>query len=272
MNNKENQNIKDGIKNTFNDVAKSYDNNKQFIISAKKMVNSINIKDENLNILDLSTGTGNIAIELAIKFPNANIFGVDISAQMLNIAKQKIENLGIKNITYQLQDVENLDFTDMKFDIITCGYGLFFYPNMDEVFKDVCSRLKSGGKFIFSTFTDKAFEPYSKIFLDMLDVNYNIKPPKRIEDKPLRTKYEIEKLSSQVKYKNLEILNIEIKYPMNIQQWWELLNTTGYQGLLSQLEDDYSKFEQEYKSHLKLMSQDDNIEFNANSFISIVSM
>lgn len=241
-------------------------------MSAKKMVDFINIKDKNLNILDLSTGTGNIAIELAIKFPNANIFGVDISAEMLNIAQQKTEKQGIKNITYQLQDVENLEFDNMKFDIITCGYGLFFYPNMDEVFKDICSRLKSDGKFLFSTFTDKAFEPYSKIFLDMLDLNYDIKPPKRIEDKPLRTKDEIKKLSSQVKYKNLEILDIEIKYPMNIEQWWELLNTTGYQGLLSQLEDDYSKFEEEYKSHLKSISKDDNIEFNANSFISIVSM
>ncbi|MEJ2415289.1 MAG: hypothetical protein P8Y22_08550 [Sulfurimonas sp.] len=56
-----NQEIKDNIKNTFDNTADKYDTNRQFTISAKKMVQLIDIEDENLNILDLSTGTGNIA-------------------------------------------------------------------------------------------------------------------------------------------------------------------------------------------------------------------
>ncbi len=272
MDKKEDLKIKNNIKNTFDDVAKSYDRNKQFIISAQKMVKLIELDSDDLYILDLSTGTGNIAIELAKKFPKANIFGVDISNEMLNIARDKTKKQSINNITYQMQDVENLKFDGIKFDLITCGYGLFFYPNMDKVFRNICNKLKNNGKFVFSTFTDIAFEPYSKIFLDMLDTNYGIKPPNKIEKKQLKTENEIKELSSQIEYKNLEIKNIDIKFPMSINEWWDLLNSTGYQGLLNQLESNYSKFEKEYIEHLKSISNNNNIKYNANSFISILRL
>ncbi|MDD5051254.1 MAG: methyltransferase domain-containing protein [Sulfuricurvum sp.] len=270
MGNEEHQKIKDGIKSTFDNVAKSYDENIQFIISAQKMVELIELDSDELHILDLSTGTGNIAVELGKKFPNAKIFGIDISDEMLNIARSKTKEQGIDNITYHVQDVENLAFGDMKFDLITCGYGIFFYPNMDRFFCDVCAMLKEDGKFIFSTFSEDAFQPYSKIFLEMLEENYGIKPPQRLENRKLSTEDEIQEFSSQVTHKKLEVREVEIKFPMQIQEWWKLLNSTGYQGLLSQLESNYEKFEKEYIEHLKSLSKDDSIEFNANSFISVL--
>lgn len=271
MNNEE-QTIKDTIKSTFDNVAKSYDRNQQFILSAQKMVDLIHSENDNLSILDLSTGTGHIAIELAKKFPNADIYGVDISDEMLNIARLKTKEQGITNITYLVQDVEHLDFEDMKFDLITCGYGLFFYPNMEKVVSDISTRLSDEGKFIFSTFTDQAFQPYSKIFLEMLERDYNIAPPKRIEKRQLTTKEEIETLCTCIEYDCLEIHDIEIVFPMKINEWWQLLNSTGYKGLLNQLESNYSQFEKEYIEHLQSISKDNCIDFNANSLMSVVKM
>ena len=270
-----NQEVKDLITSTFNDVAKKYDNNKQFIISAKKMLEIINKTSisttENLNILDLSSGTGNIAIELAKQYPNATIYAVDISQEMLNVAKEKTLKEGISNIRYMLQDVENLEFGNMKFDIITCGYGLFFYPNMDDVLKDICNRLTDDGMFVFSTFTKAAFQPYGKIFLDLLSSDYGIKPPITIEEKLLETKEEIEQFLHQESNINYEINDIEIRYPMDIKQWWELLNTTGYQGLLTKLENSYEEFEKKYLDILEEITKESKIDFNADSFISVVS-
>ena len=272
LDSQKNVEIKDGIKNTFDSVAKSYDSNEQFIISAKKMVEEININIKNIDILDLSTGTGNIAIELAKKFPNANITAVDISNEMLEVARIKTLEEGLENITYKLQDVENLDLLDMKFDIITCGYGLFFYPNMDKVYIDICSKLKNGGKFVFSTFQDNAFQPYAKVFLDMLEENYNIKSPNSMEKRLLSSQDEIDKFTSQVKGVSLKTLDLAIRFPMSINEWWKLLNSTGYQGLLNELGENYSKFENEYKEHLISLSDDENIAYNADSFISTVSI
>ena len=144
--------------------------------------------------------TGHIAMALARKFPDAEIHAIDISAEMLGIAKAKTREQGVLNITYYLQDAENLEFEGMEFDIITCGYGLFFYPDMDKVFSHVCSKLKSGGRFVFSTFTERAFQPYSQIMLDMLKAGYDIAPPARIEKRQLKSAAEIEALSQQVAY------------------------------------------------------------------------
>lgn len=266
------KNIKEGIKSTFDNVAQSYDNNKQFVISANAMTDLIELENGHVDILDLSTGTGNIAVQLAKKYPDANIIGVDISPEMLNIASKKTKEQGLKNITYTLQDVEELKLGDMKFDLITCGYGLFFYPDMDKVFYNVCSKLKDGGRFVFSTFNENAFQPYSKIFLDMLEQGYDIKPPKRLEKKQLITKEEIKDLSKVVKYKELHIHDIDIRFPMDIPEWWKLLNSTGYQGLLGELKENYAKFEKEYLEHLSSLSQDGSIEFNADSFICVISV
>ena len=269
-----NDSIKNSIKSTFDEVAKNYDKNKQFKISAKKMVeildDEIDFVNEKINILDLSAGTGNISIELAKKYPNATVYAVDLSKEMLNIAEEKAKLENITNIRYVVQDVEKLEFHDMKFEIITCGYGLFFYPNMDDVLHDICSRLTTNGKFLFSTFTKEAFQPYGKMFLDMLADGYDIRPPETIESRLLESEKEIELFLQQESNIKFDTHQIDIKYPMDIKEWWELLNTTGYQGLLGELKDSYKKFEKEYLNSLEKISRNNQIDFNANSFITVV--
>ncbi len=267
----QNEEIKEGIKNTFDDVAREYDTNRQFEISAQKMAELVECEEENATILDLSTGTGSIAIELAKKFPKATIYGVDISAQMLGIAREKTDRQNIKNISYYLQDVENLEFDEVQFDIVTCGYGLFFYPQMEKVFCDVCSRLGDGGKFIFSTFRENAFQPYSRIFLEMLEKNYNISVPKRLEKKQLQTQEEIMELASLASNHRIKIHSIDIRFPMSADAWWQLLHSTGYKGLLNQLGESHPKFKKEYLEHLHSLHHDGRLEFNADSFVSVVN-
>jgi|GEM_PF-1441572 len=271
MNQEENQKIKEAIEATFDSAAKDYDTNRHFIISAKRFVELIEIEDSHeVHILDISTGTGNLAIELAKKFPKSNIYGVDISGKMLEVAKAKSQQLALNNVTFHQQDVENLQFQGVEFDIITCGYGLFFYPNMDGVLHDMTSRLKDGGEFIFSTFTTNAFEPYSQIFLERLKKGYNIAPPSGIEKRQLKTIEEIEEFASQVEHKGLNIHDIPIRYPMDIDELWKLFNSAGYKGLLNELDHLYEEFEKEYLEHLQTLAQEGVIDFNADSWISVV--
>lgn len=265
--------IKKEIKDTFDSAAKDYDSSDHFKVSSKEFVNLIELEDSSkINILDLSTGTGNLAIEFAKKFSKSEIYAIDISDEMLNMAKVKTKELDIKNINYLNQDVENLELDNIKFDLVTCGYGLFFYPNMDGVLKDICSRLKEGGRLVFSTFTTDAFEPYSQKFLEILDVTYDIRPPKVLESMMLETKDEIENFCSLVKYKDLEIKEIPIRYKMDIDELWKLFNSAGYKGLLNQLGERFDKFEKEYLGYLKSISIGNKIDFNADSYISIVKV
>lgn len=273
MSREEHKKIKEGIKSTFDTAADEYDTSEHFIISAKKFVELIELPDsKEIHILDISTGTGNLAIELALKFPNADIHGVDISDKMLDIAKTKTKTLGIKNITFHHQDVEHLEFDNFKFDLIVCGYGLFFYPDMDNVFCDICSRLKDDGVFAFSTFTTSAFEPYSEGFLNMLEKDFDIKPPKVLKKRTLKTIDEIKDLCSLVKYENLDIKSIDIRYPMKVNTLWELFNNAGYKGLLNQLGNNYEQFKTDYIKYLQNMAKENYLEFNADSYITFIKV
>ena len=273
--NNEDQKIKDGINSTFDNVSKEYDNNKQFIISAKRVVEILkenNIKNNSV-ILDLSTGTGNIAIEVAKQYPNSNIHGVDISEKMLDIAKEKIKAQNIKNITLYNQDAENLKLDYIIFDIVICGYGLFFYPNMETVFCDISKKIKKGGKFIFSTFTKDAFQPYSKTFLNFLENNYNIKSPQGLADKSLETKQDIEKLAKLINPQNTEIEIFKIRLDLTIDNWWKLLNSSGFKGLIDQLDNDnYKKFKKEYYKYLENNTDNQIIKLNADTLFGIITI
>ncbi len=75
-------------------------------------------------ILDVATGTGDIAIELA-KLQPEKIIGVDISDEMLSFGKKKIAERNLSSlITLQHGDSENLQFADNNFDAVTVAYGV----------------------------------------------------------------------------------------------------------------------------------------------------
>ncbi len=268
----ETKTIKERIKNTFDEAALHYDTNEHFVRSAKQMGTlAVLTCKPDATILDLSTGTGHIAIEIATRLPNAVLHGVDISEQMLHVARQKSTAAGVHNVTYHCQDVEELELEESAFDLITCGYGLFFYPNLDATFCDIAKRVKSGGAFMFSTFTPDAFEPHSQLFLDMLKEDYDIYPPQRLEDRPLNTREAIKALAKQANPKSVSIETFEIRYDMSIPRWWELLNSTGYSGLLSQLtQAQYDAFEKRYLDALHVSSKNGAIAFNADSFFTTV--
>jgi len=269
-----NQELKDDILKTFDKAAKDYDNNKQFIISSKKLITYISDKNytSSSKVLDLSTGTGNVAIQIAKKYPSISILGVDISSQMLSIAKRKINKLNIKNIKLVEQDVETLDFSKNEFDTITCAYGLFFFPNMQEVYKNICTFIKPSGQFIFSSFTHEAFEPYSCIFKDILENKYNISFPSELENKLLNTKEEVYNLAKLSNPSDVKIKDIEIIYDLTIEQWWDLLNSSGYKGMIMKLNPiDLKSFKEEYFKALKKYAKNETLTINANSYFCIIS-
>ena len=108
--------IKQNIQATFDKVATKYDSNRFFKLSATQLVNNIALIKPN-NILDLSTGTGIVALELAQKYPQANIEAIDLSEGMLAQAKSKAETANIKNIHFNQQDAEKLDYENEHFDL-----------------------------------------------------------------------------------------------------------------------------------------------------------
>ena len=92
-------------------------------------------------ILDLATGTGDLAIMLARKCPQSAVTGIDLSEQMLAIGRQKVSQAGLEQrITLMQGDAENLPAEDNSFDAVTVAFGV---RNFEDIARRVAERTAS---------------------------------------------------------------------------------------------------------------------------------
>ncbi|MGN6615031.1 MAG: class I SAM-dependent methyltransferase [Candidatus Nitrosocosmicus sp.] len=101
-------------------------------------------------ILDLATGIGEPAITAAKKITGSqgHVLAVDISPQMLSIARQRAyTSLVSQNIIeFKESDIESLNTQSSSFDAVLCRWGLMFLPNLQSTLKNVFNALKNGGR------------------------------------------------------------------------------------------------------------------------------
>jgi len=143
------QNKKNQVKQMFNKIAGQYDFLNRFLtfgidniwrkIAVKK------IKNNPKNVLDIATGTADLAI-ITAKYTNAEIIGLDISDQMLKVGKEKItKNKLDSRIKLINGDAENLSFNNETFDAITVGFGVRNFENLEKGLNEIYRVIKEGG-------------------------------------------------------------------------------------------------------------------------------
>ena len=104
-----------------------------------------NIKNNPEKILDIGTGTGDLAI-MAAKYTNAKIIGIDISEKMLSIGKKKIDEKKLSNrILLKLGDAEQLPFNNNSFQAITSGFGVRNFQCIDTGLSEMHRVLDKDG-------------------------------------------------------------------------------------------------------------------------------
>lgn len=96
-------------------------------------------------ILDLGTGLGDLAIELAKRFPDSEVFGLDISERIIAQAQLLLEKQGLGNVKFNLMDVHNLGFEDNSINLITSHGSLHHWKDPLTVFSEIYRVLKIGG-------------------------------------------------------------------------------------------------------------------------------
>lgn len=140
------------IKNIFESISKDYDLMNDLITFKyhskwKKEIALIAKEDNPKVILDIATGTGDIAINLS-KLKDSQIIGVDISEKMLDVAGDKIRKMNINNITLELSKAEKLKYKNNFFDLISIGYGVRNFEDLINGLKESYRVLKKNGKLI----------------------------------------------------------------------------------------------------------------------------
>ena len=265
----------DYAKKSFDDVAYKYDEIPFFKISARHVVDIIrkHKREGALEVLDVACGTGNVVLECASCMGKANFDVVDIAEGMLLKAQSNAKEQGLVNINFHLQDVTELTF-DKKYDVITCAYALFFLPEAHKVLQTLVSLLKVDGIVVFTSFTEKAFKVSNEILLPLL-VKYGSTSAQEYDIhkwENLKHTKDIEKLCDLADVELVAIQSKEIRYGMSVDAWWELMNNTGYKGMLMELSsEDYEALKQEYfMAMFSHADMDGEVELVADSWYVVL--
>ena len=138
------------VENMFDRIAPKYDFfNRLFslridLLWRKSLVNWMQ-SDDPKQVLDVATGTGELAIALW-KNLRVKITAVDLSQEMLNLADKKIKQLGA-DITIQKANAENLPFESNKFDAVSVGFGVRNFENLEKGLSELRRVVKENGNF-----------------------------------------------------------------------------------------------------------------------------
>jgi|TARA_B110000263_G_C15304148_1_gene509465 demethylmenaquinone methyltransferase/2-methoxy-6-polyprenyl-1,4-benzoquinol methylase len=159
---------KEFVKYIFNDISSTYDFLNHFlslgidVLWRRKFIKSLNFSDGD-KVLDVATGTGDVAFAIRRKY-NTDIIGLDLSVNMLEIAKKKLKKFKIDDIDFIEGDAENLPFDDNTFDKIVISYGLRNLGDCQKGIEEFHRVLKPGGKLGILEFLQPQSTIIAKIF------------------------------------------------------------------------------------------------------------
>lgn len=153
----------------FNDIAPKYDFLNHFLSAGidkswrKKAIKLLG-EQEPQNILDVATGTADLAIQ-AMAIKPEKVTGVDIAEKMLEVGREKIKKRGLADkIILQQADACSLPFDDNSFDAVTVAFGVRNFENLDKGLKEMNRVLRSGGMAVILEFSNPKTFPMKQLY------------------------------------------------------------------------------------------------------------
>jgi demethylmenaquinone methyltransferase/2-methoxy-6-polyprenyl-1,4-benzoquinol methylase len=176
----QNSSKKKQVEKMFDSISFEYDKLNRLISAGNdvkwrkhiyKIANHLNPVD----VLDIATGTADIAMELS-KIKGSKITGLDISEKMLNVGRKKIVDRSLQDkITLVSGDAENLNFSKNTFDLISIGFGVRNFQNLKKGLSESFRVLRDGGTLIVletsvpqNTFIKFFYLLFSRTFIPLI--------------------------------------------------------------------------------------------------------
>jgi demethylmenaquinone methyltransferase/2-methoxy-6-polyprenyl-1,4-benzoquinol methylase len=121
-------------------------------------------------VVDVASGTGDIAFALAAARPDLTISGVDASVRMLALARARRTAVRAPNVEFAAGDLGRLPLGDASVDVVTGGYAIRNAPSWRGAVSELARVLKPGGLLQTLDFFQPAFPPWRAVYLGYLGV------------------------------------------------------------------------------------------------------
>lgn len=125
-------------------------------------------------ILDVATGTGDLALDMARRIKGVQVLGVDISEGMLDVARRKVTSCGLdQRVVLEVGDAEHLEVGDAAVDVATVAFGVRNFGDLERGLRELFRTIKPGGKVVILEFS----RPRNPLFRSLYEFyTYRILP------------------------------------------------------------------------------------------------
>lgn len=165
----------------FGDVATAYDRDlgpvlfQPYAIDIARRATERSVR----HVLEIAAGTGVVTRQLRDALPkNASLTAIDISDSMMDVARAKF--LPHEQVTFQVADAVALPFEDETFDAVVCQFGVMFFDR-DAAFRETHRTLRHGGKYLFSVWDSRRYNPFASVTFEVLKQFFPSSPPGFLE-------------------------------------------------------------------------------------------
>lgn len=191
-------------------------------------------------VLDVCCGSGASALSAAVLVgPTGSVLGIDLAEKLLELARTKAAERGLKNTQFRLGDMLDLRLPAAHFDAVVCVFGIFFVPDMPAAVRALWHVLRPGGKLAVTTWGPRFFEPATTAFWNAVrevrpDLYKGFNPWDRICDPPA-----VRTLLDEGGAENAEVIAEAGTHSITSPEaWWSAVLGSGYRGTLEQMDSD----------------------------------
>ncbi len=199
---------KDRIALCYDNLAAKYD--LTIGRSTKTTIGKLFIEIDSLahpTVLDIGCGTGKATFVLMQKLEgHGHFLGIDISKEMVAIARIKAEELGFINVTFEVTDAENLNLPKSQFDFVFSNQVFHWIKNRQAMLKGVYNCLKPGGKLAFVFQGENSFK---ELFLAYQKTKRRFPNMDLLDQPPSLTAEETEGLLREAGFRRINVFGVK---------------------------------------------------------------
>jgi ubiquinone/menaquinone biosynthesis C-methylase UbiE len=257
---------------TYNAASDSYDHPANFFWEryGRRTVERLRLPS-GARVLDVCCGSGASAIPAAeIVGSGGFVLGVDLAENLLELARRKADQRGLKNLDFRAGDMLDLGLPEYSFDAVICVFGIFFVPDMQAAVRELWRLVRPGGKLAITTWGPRFFEPANTAFWDSIrsvrpDLYKGFNPWDRIcEPDAVRS------LFAAAGVEDLDVVaeagDCSLSSP---EDWWPMVLGTGYRGTVEQLDSEAQ--ERVRRENLDFIRQADVRSIEANVVYAVAA-
>jgi ubiquinone/menaquinone biosynthesis C-methylase UbiE len=230
---------KDRAARTYNAAADAYDHraNSFWERFGRETVERLRLS-RGSRVLDVCCGSGASALPAAhMVGPGGSVLGIDLAEKLLNLARAKAAEQGLRNAEFRLGDMLDLRLPELHFDAVICVFGIFFVPDMPTAVRALWKLVRPGGRLAITTWGPRFFEPATTAFWNSIrdvrpDLYKGFNPWDRINDP--------RSVRAMLREGGVGLADVVAQagtHPVSSPEaWWSAVLGSGYRGTLDQLD------------------------------------